>query len=563
MKKRRRHKTSQPSNSLPKSTSLEKRGKAIISASSSESPKVVQPKLKVGGSNSKAELEADKAAENVSKGKNSGVAAKKRSVGSTSSLSSSPGNKMDKSIKTSFESKFNTDFSDVKIHTDEASASMNEQIGAKAFTHGNHIYFNKNEYNPNSVKGEKLLAHELTHTIQQNGSSGLVQRSEVDGSAGGDLQDSESKIDQHVNEVLKEVRSQYNDLTSYDDRSKFVKDVYNKIGAMSSLLKYQSEIEVWVEKNLEKDVYWTIPYSKETKYANVQENFSFWKNFAVLGPTMLVAGVRIGSDKLGHFFHEGFDYFKDIKKVADSDEKYNPDQRNTWTGWNTMKDYYHHAESGKQGSGTTGVYSFADLAANYSGYSFYIDLLMNPNMNFSIRSYMGEHIKPENSESTDQYNSENTRAHWSEETNANMYRRNLARYVWKNVLRQNSWSAKNDDSSNIDVSFKPDYALNNVKLTLNYANESSQVSQEFSEKKIPVTLKQGNPFGKFSPEEMSKVNSKTDLIEGINISGVVTSKSGDSLQVTIDSMSEQKLELKVSNETKKEQKWILERTAKA
>jgi hypothetical protein len=52
---------------------------------------------------------------------------------------------------------------------------MNNQLGAQAFTHGTDIYFNAGKYNPESSKGRHLLAHELTHVVQQNGEGSAVQ----------------------------------------------------------------------------------------------------------------------------------------------------------------------------------------------------------------------------------------------------------------------------------------------------------------------------------------------------------------------------------------------------
>lgn len=66
-------------------------------------------------------------------------------------------------------SAFGADFGNVRIHTDSNAVKMNKNIGAQAFTHGSDIYFNKGKYNSTSTKGKHLLAHELTHTIQQNG----------------------------------------------------------------------------------------------------------------------------------------------------------------------------------------------------------------------------------------------------------------------------------------------------------------------------------------------------------------------------------------------------------
>ncbi len=70
-------------------------------------------------------------------------------------------------IKTEMESGIGADFSNVRIHNDSNAVQMNKQLGAQAFATGNNIYFNEGKYNPNSKEGKHLLAHELTHTVQQ------------------------------------------------------------------------------------------------------------------------------------------------------------------------------------------------------------------------------------------------------------------------------------------------------------------------------------------------------------------------------------------------------------
>ena len=82
-----------------------------------------------------------------------------RSKGSGSSLPSSTRNQM--------ESSFGTDFSDVKIHQDSGAKQMNKDLNAQAFTHGKDIYFDSGKYNPGNSAGKHLLAHELTHVVQQ------------------------------------------------------------------------------------------------------------------------------------------------------------------------------------------------------------------------------------------------------------------------------------------------------------------------------------------------------------------------------------------------------------
>ena len=74
-----------------------------------------------------------------------------------------------------FEPRFGADFSDVRVHTDSRAAETAGSIQASAFTVGQHIAFGEGRYEPHSHAGRELLAHELTHVVQQNGSQ--VQRS--------------------------------------------------------------------------------------------------------------------------------------------------------------------------------------------------------------------------------------------------------------------------------------------------------------------------------------------------------------------------------------------------
>jgi hypothetical protein len=68
-----------------------------------------------------------------------------------------------------FGSRLQSDFSNVKIHTDKEAADSAKAINAKAYTTGNHIVFNEGQFNDQTREGKKLLAHELTHVLQQNG----------------------------------------------------------------------------------------------------------------------------------------------------------------------------------------------------------------------------------------------------------------------------------------------------------------------------------------------------------------------------------------------------------
>ena len=77
-----------------------------------------------------------------------------------------------------FTQRMGHDFSNVNIHTDSSADNLNRSLGAKAFTTGNDIYFRSGEYNPSSSSGQELLAHELTHVVQQTGGSPVQTKRE-------------------------------------------------------------------------------------------------------------------------------------------------------------------------------------------------------------------------------------------------------------------------------------------------------------------------------------------------------------------------------------------------
>jgi hypothetical protein len=72
------------------------------------------------------------------------------------------------SVRSSMEPHFNYSFSNVRIHADAAAAKAAQEIDAVAFTHGTHIFFGKGQYSPESQQGRGILAHELTHVVQQS-----------------------------------------------------------------------------------------------------------------------------------------------------------------------------------------------------------------------------------------------------------------------------------------------------------------------------------------------------------------------------------------------------------
>lgn len=76
-------------------------------------------------------------------------------------------------VKQFFESRFGTDLSQVRIHDDAAAQHTARHINARAFTHHNHIGFDRDQYDPHTDEGRHLLAHELAHVNQQTDSNTL------------------------------------------------------------------------------------------------------------------------------------------------------------------------------------------------------------------------------------------------------------------------------------------------------------------------------------------------------------------------------------------------------
>lgn len=85
-------------------------------------------------------------------------------------LSSGNGSPMENGTRSFMEDRFGQDFSNVRVHTNEHAADSAKAIDAKAYTSGSDIVFDKGQYNPGSQSGQTLLAHELAHVVQQNGS---------------------------------------------------------------------------------------------------------------------------------------------------------------------------------------------------------------------------------------------------------------------------------------------------------------------------------------------------------------------------------------------------------
>ncbi|WP_206788360.1 DUF4157 domain-containing protein [Amycolatopsis sp. MtRt-6] len=94
-------------------------------------------------------------------------------------VGSGGGAPLDTSTREDMETRFGTDFSDVRVHTDSAAHDSAKSVNAQAYTVGSNIVFQRDKYDPASDSGKHMLAHELTHVVQQR--SGPVDGTDAGG----------------------------------------------------------------------------------------------------------------------------------------------------------------------------------------------------------------------------------------------------------------------------------------------------------------------------------------------------------------------------------------------
>jgi Domain of unknown function (DUF4157) len=302
------------------------------------------------------------------------------------------GQPLDGATRAFMEPRFGRDFSGVRVHAGTDADRAAKAVHARAYTVGQHIVFGSGEFAPTLGRGRQLLAHELTHVVQQNGEGKLVQRAETDTKGGcSSLKDTKPDINDLVNHALVEARGG----SASPNPLSVIQGLFDRLGANTS--PGRSAIEDWAS-GLGPDKV-IQPSQIDTKYAGV--SYRLWKQkfFKILNPTMRVNDICIGSDKLGHFIELGFDYFAMTHRAKKVDtEQFGKDD-----------------EAGGHGLTTTGVYSNADQEANRVGLKFYEDLLTNPTLNFDISNYIT--------------------TKWNEEVNPNLYEENdVAPQVWQNIL---------------------------------------------------------------------------------------------------------------------------------
>lgn len=164
------------------------------------------------------------------------------------------------------------------------------------------------------------------------------------------LEDSTAVLDARVNDTIADIAS---DWRGPRDELKFVDAVFDRVGGYH----WVDKIERWAMKSDEVDRLST------PRRESIYEGHPFWATrvigFFGVGPTIKLNGQLVGSDKLGHFFSQGRKFYRRYRKM---ENEARAAERSAYT------------ERAIFGQITTGVYSNADLVANFEGYRFYRSL---------------------------------------------------------------------------------------------------------------------------------------------------------------------------------------------
>jgi len=201
--------------------------------------------------------------------------------------------------------------------------------------------------------------------------------------------DSRQAINKLVNDTLQAARGKVG-----NDGDKLIDEVYKALGEGLPW----TMIEWWADRNLAI----ASVTQGDSKYSGVSSaDARMWvAGSLILNPAIKVAGICIGTDKLGHFFQQGFQYY--CTAVRDG------------KGESAAITWGEQTEAGGFGLTTTGVYSNADLAANQAGMDFYRGLKANPHMTFDIANCVTNN--------------------WNEESNPNLYTPRVGKTVWANLV---------------------------------------------------------------------------------------------------------------------------------
>ena len=129
-------------------------------------------------------------------------------------------------LRSRMESSFGADFSGVRIHTDNKVAEMNTNLHSKAFTYGQDIFLGRGEFSPGTKMGQHLIAHELTHTLQQSDMIGRKPKNEFDFTE--EMDDSKSDFTSYNLSGFQDSDFKPSEESFFDDKSTLTSKIRNR-----------------------------------------------------------------------------------------------------------------------------------------------------------------------------------------------------------------------------------------------------------------------------------------------------------------------------------------------
>jgi hypothetical protein len=251
-----------------------------------------QPRLRIGAANDPAEREADRVADGIMAGQAAAptaqaaagvnrkcmgcdeedakppvlrtASAARPMAGGTASAAAEAavgqlgaGASLPRADRAFFESRFGRDFSNVRIHDGQAADAASQAMDARAFTLGSDIAFARGEYRPGTGEGRRLIAHELTHTLQQErGARRTVQRQQQAGEA--------RQLSEEM--CAKEGSCDFQDGTG-TATGKFTLTVYaDKEGPFLLIPATEGVGHAWLRLEDDKGNYWTYGFWPQTGF---------------------------------------------------------------------------------------------------------------------------------------------------------------------------------------------------------------------------------------------------------------------------------------------------------
>jgi hypothetical protein len=214
---------------------------------------------------------------------------------------------LDPDARADFEPQFGRDLGDVRVHTDADAADSAKDLHARAFTHGDDIYFGAGQYRPDTDAGRRLIAHEVTHTVHQaSGGAPAVQRQDetapsatsspstplsVFPTAGPEtmtVRAPESTIDS--GEAQRLADTAYDALDGWNNESQALEALRGHGPAMRQAIQdafdatYHQTLESYLIEQLDGD--WRVNALALLKAPTE------WMDFAAMGRALLAGGVR-------------------------------------------------------------------------------------------------------------------------------------------------------------------------------------------------------------------------------------------------------------------------------